>query len=78
MSIQEQNFLKAIKFFDEADAGLQVGEFDIAYDTEYEKLNVLVTGLRSIIAMNPVNTDDDVIISKMKGRARFILRSIGA
>ena len=73
----EQNFLQAIAFFSEADAGYVDPDFDIDYDVEYEKLNVLITGLRSIIAIEQTSGYAPQV-AEMKGRARFILSHIGA
>ena len=73
-SIQERNFLDAINFFNVADSdAFQEDNLDI----EYEKLNVLITGLRSIIAIEQTSGYAPQVAA-MKGRARYILEFIGA
>lgn len=74
-SIQERNFRKAIDYFNVAENDA-FQEHDL--DVDYEKLNVLITGLRSIIAIKSDGWRYEDTIAKMKGRARYILRYIGA
>ncbi len=84
----EQNFQDALILFDAAESGsiLDVfvgnGKFT-DLDVEYEKLNLLITGLRTIVNMDvhfpgEILKDETELVVAMKARARYILRSIGA